>query len=129
MPIDFLRGLNAQGAVFTATFVVVTTADTQDATPGDGVCADAGGLCSLRAAITEANAAAAADIITLPAGTYTLSLVGANEDNNAGGDLDIRSSLTINGAGAATTIIQANLAPNSATERVMHVTGVAATTG
>ena len=45
-----------------ATFVVNTTADTQDAAPGNGVCADGGGMCSLRAAITEANALAGADI-------------------------------------------------------------------
>lgn len=38
-----------------ATFVVRSTADTVDATPGDGVCADAAGACTLRAAIVEAN--------------------------------------------------------------------------
>src|SRR5215210_3997640 len=69
-----------------ATFVVNTTADTQDAAPGNGTCADAAGACSLRAAITEANALAGADIITVPAGTYTQTLAGANEDANAGGD-------------------------------------------
>src|ERR1044071_9137057 len=104
-----------------AVFVVNTTADTQDAAPGNGTCADAGGMCSLRAAITEANALAGADIITLPAGTYTHSLVSAEENANAGGDYDITSPLTINGAGAATTIVQANAAPNTATERVFHV--------
>ena len=36
-------------------FVVTTTADTADATPGDGDCADVNGECSLRAAISEAN--------------------------------------------------------------------------
>ena len=67
---------NANAAIF----VVDTTADTQDASPGNGACADAGGMCSLRAAITEANALAGADVITLPAGTYTQSLTAANED-------------------------------------------------
>ena len=104
-----------------ATFVVNTTADTQDAAPGNGTCADAGGLCSLRAAITEANALVGADIITLPAGTYTQALTAAEEDLNAGGDFDITSPITINGAGSATTIIQANAAVNTATERVFHV--------
>src|SRR5206468_7653303 len=100
-----------------------TTADTQDVTPGDGICADAGGACSLRAAITEANALAGADTITLPAGTYTETLVAAAEDLNAGGDFDIRSDLTINGAGSGTTIIQAAAAPNTApNERVIHIT-------
>lgn len=107
-------------AVQAATFVVNTTNDTQDATPGDGNCADAGGMCSLRAAISEANALAGDDIITLPAGTYTQALVAANEDLNAGGDWDIRANLTINGAGAATTILQAAATPGTATERVME---------
>ncbi len=101
--------------VFAVTFVVNTTNDTADVTPGNSVCADASANCSLRAAISEANALAGDDIITLPAGTYTQSLVAAVEDNNAGGDWDIRQNLTINGAAAATTIIQA-----AATERVLH---------
>lgn len=108
-------------AVNAATFVVNTTNDTVDATPGDGICADAVAACSLRAAISEANAFAGDDIITLPAGTYTQSLVAANDDLNAGGDWDITSNITINGAGAATTILQANAAPNVATERVLNV--------
>ena len=62
--------VNASAAIF----VVNTTADTQDAVAGDGICADSGGACSLRAAITEANALAGADIITLPVGTYTTTL-------------------------------------------------------
>jgi CSLREA domain-containing protein len=101
------------------TFAVNTTADTQDATPGDGICSD-GAACSLRAAITEANALAGPDVITLPAGTYTQTLVAAGENVNAGGDFDITSEITINGGGAATTIIQANAAPDTATERVVH---------
>ncbi len=107
-------------AVNGATFVVNTTNDTLDATPGDGICADSGAQCSLRAAITEANTLAGDDIITIPAGTYTQTLVAANEDNNAGGDWDIRSNITINGAGAATTILQAAATPGTATERVME---------
>ncbi|MDQ3181757.1 MAG: CSLREA domain-containing protein [Acidobacteriota bacterium] len=109
------------------TFVVNTMADTQDAAAGNGICADSGGACSLRAAITEANALAGADIITLPAGTYTQTLAAANENLNAGGDLDITSPITINGAGSGTTIIEANALPNTATERVIHcVTGATA---
>ncbi len=107
-------------AVSGATFVVNTTNDTLDATPGDGICADSGGQCSLRAAITEANTLAGDDIITLPAGTYTQTLVAANEDLNAGGDWDIRSNITINGAGAATTILQAAATTGTATERVIE---------
>ena len=103
-----------------ATFVVNTTADTQDAAAGDGICADVGGACSLRAAITEANALAGADIVTLPAETYTITLPTTGENANVGGDFDITSPMTINGAGSGTTIIQADALPNTATERVIH---------
>ncbi len=111
-----LVSLDAQAA----TFVVNTTDDTDDAAPGDGVCATASANCSFRAALSEANALAGDDIITIPAGTYTQTLVAANEDLNAGGDWDIRSNVTINGAGAVTTILQAAASPATATERVIE---------
>jgi CSLREA domain-containing protein len=93
-----------------AIYVVSKTADTDD-----GVC-DAD--CSLREAIRAANAAAGPDTITLPAGTYTLTLAGANEDAGATGDLDITDDLTLAGAGAETTIIAA-----STDDRVFHIPG------
>ena len=93
-----LLALFAQGQpAYAATFTVTKTADTND-----GVC---DGDCSLREAIGAANAAAGADTITVPAGTYTLSIAGTGEDANATGDLDISDDLTINGASAATTIV------------------------
>jgi len=110
------------GGAYGADFTVNTTGDTADAAPGNGMCADAGGMCSLRAAIGEANALAGDDTINVPAGTYTQTLVAANEDANAGGDWDITSNVTITGAGAATTILQAAATPGSATERVMEST-------
>jgi CSLREA domain-containing protein len=76
-----------------ATFVVNTTNDTADAFPGNGNCADVSMQCSLRAAISEANALPGNDIITIPAGIYTQSLVAANDDFNAGGDWDLRRPL------------------------------------
>jgi CSLREA domain-containing protein len=45
------------------TFTVTSTGDTADNNPGNGVCDDGTGLCTLRAAIQEANAAAGADTI------------------------------------------------------------------
>ncbi len=56
------------------------------------------------------------DIITLPAGTYTQSLTGV-EDANAGGDFDITTGITINGAGAGGAFVEGNTAT---TERVIH---------
>lgn len=80
-----------------ATFTVTKTADTND-----GACnAD----CSLREAHVAANGAGGADIIDVPAGTYTKTIVG-NDDGAAQGDLDVTNSATISGAGSATTIIQ-----------------------
>jgi len=81
-----------------ATFVVTTTADSND-----GACTVA--LCSLRDAVIASNTAGGANVITLPAGTYNLTIPGTGEDFAATGDLDIRTSVTINGAGAATTIV------------------------
>ncbi len=99
-----------------ATFTVNTTADTNDATPGDGLCADTGGACSLRAAIEETNALPGADIVKIPAGTYVLTLAGAGDDASATGDLDITDDLTISGKDAASTVIDGN---NS--DRVIHI--------
>jgi CSLREA domain-containing protein len=88
-----------------AAFVVNSTLDTVDASPGDGIAADAGGRVTLRAAIQEANAMAGGDTITLPAGTFRLALLGQAEQFVASGDLDLRDDVTITGAGANQTII------------------------
>ena len=117
--------------VYAATFVVNTPADANDVNTADGICEATAGMgdCTLRAAITQANALAGPDIITLPAGTYTETLIAASENLNAGGDYDITSDITINGAGAATTIVQANPAAGVATERVFHIRSAVAGTG
>ena len=74
-----------------STFIVNTLGDTPDAQPGDGSCADAGGLCTLRAAIQEANALAGDDAISFSV-TGTINLTGA---------LPNLSNLTINGPGSS----------------------------
>jgi len=85
--------------------------DAVDTNPGDGLCETAlgNGLCTLRAAIQEANAAPdEIAFITLPAGTYTLSLAGTDEDAGATGDLDvITRGLRLEGAGSSSTVIDA----------------------
>src|SRR3954470_19895017 len=91
-----------------ATFLVTKIADTND-----GSCDSD---CSLREAIVAANGSPGADVITLPAGTYTLTIGGAGEDAAATGDLDITDGVTVNGAGAATTTID-----GGAIDRVLHV--------
>lgn len=57
------RDLLKSATAAPTTFVVDSTADTADSNPGNGVCADAAGDCSLRAAIEEANANTGADTI------------------------------------------------------------------
>jgi CSLREA domain-containing protein len=95
--------------VHAAQFVVDTTVDAVDVLPGDGTCSAAGGECTLRAAIQEANPLAGGDEITLPAGVYALSIPGTDEDAAASGDLDVTdvSGLSIIGAGAGVTIVDA----------------------
>jgi len=98
-------GLAVVARAGAVTFIVTSTADAVDAAPGDGVCAMAGGMCTLRAAIQEANALSGADSITLPAGTYALGILGAGEDAAATGDLDITGDLSITGATTGQTIV------------------------
>ena len=46
--------------------------------------------------------------VSVPGGTYTLTRTGANEDNNATGDLDIKANINLVGAGNTTTVINGN---------------------
>jgi CSLREA domain-containing protein len=98
----------APGLAAGATFTVNSTLDATDAVQGDGACATSSGTCTLRAAVQEANALPGSDVISLPAGTYTLTIPGRLETNSATGDLNVNTDMTINGAGAATTIVDAN---------------------
>jgi CSLREA domain-containing protein len=98
----------SDGSLTSRTFLVDSKLDGVDATPGDGVCSTAASLCTLRAAIQEANALPGAEVINVPAGTYALTISGKNENAAASGDLDVTESVTINGAGTASTIIDAN---------------------
>ncbi len=89
------------------------------------------GNCSLREALRAVRQSSQQDgcgsgalsapfVITLPAGTISLSLIGSGDD---AGDLDVLTSatVTINGMG----ITQTNIVQNAASQRVMEVTGTA----
>ena len=108
------------GSVQGREFAVNSTLDRVDESPGDGVCSTGktvmiGGTavteCTLRAAIQEANSWSGSDTVTLPAGTYTLTLTtglsGGSylERNIEVNDLDITEGLTVIGAGQNQTII------------------------
>ena len=93
------RAVAAPGAL---ALYVNNSADVPDWNPGDGKCETASnnGICTLRAAIMEANAYAGWDTINLQAGaTYNLSRPGIDDDAY-NGDLDITDKLTLNGAWA-----------------------------
>src|SRR5262249_43201 len=88
------------------------------------------GNCGLRDAILAAThdsavdacvAGSGADVVVVPAGTYTLTLSGPDEDAGALGDLDVTGDLEIDGAGAAVTIIQ-----GTGADRVLDVDPAAA---
>src|SRR5439155_6606396 len=97
--------LASDGTLSAASYTVSSTIDAVDANPGDGVCADATGACTLRAAVMEANALPGLDSVTLAAGPYDLDIQGPGEDAATTGDLDITDDLEIKGAGAESTII------------------------
>ncbi|MBI4367611.1 MAG: CSLREA domain-containing protein [Deltaproteobacteria bacterium] len=86
-------------------FTVTSVTDAPDIVPGDGICADVTGQCTLRAAIQESNALAGDDTIFLPAGSYRLEHVGMGEDKAATGDLDILDNVTLIGDGASATFV------------------------
>lgn len=90
------RGLIAMGVTFfvglllwlggtltaraAATFTVDSTDDTSDALPGDGLCDDGSGACTLRAAIEEANSRSGKDLIHFSidgTGTHTIAVFSA----------------------------------------------------
>lgn len=78
-------------------FLVNTVNDTSDAIPGNGICADGSGNCSVRAALEEAAALGATKLayIDIPAGDYGV-------DNSY---LSISSRVILKGAGSASTVL------------------------
>lgn len=60
------------------TFTVTSTADTSDASPGNGTCATAAAACTLRAAIEEANAGSTANTYTVTFGTAGTTTAATN---------------------------------------------------
>jgi hypothetical protein len=82
------------------TFRITSTADSHDAKPGDGRCADSQGRCTLRAAVEEAVAQPPGTPVTInvPAGRYVLTL----------GSLSLSTgTISVIGAGAPTTVVRA----------------------
>jgi CSLREA domain-containing protein len=110
LAVGILLGPGPTSAAHSETYTVTKTDDTND-----GACDSD---CSLREAIITANASPGSDSITLPSGTFVLTISGTHEDSAATGDLDITDSLTLLGAGTTHTIID-----GGAIDRVVHVIG------
>jgi CSLREA domain-containing protein len=95
-----------------ATFTVNSAVDAVDANPGDGFCDTGGGVCTLRAAIMEANhtpGGGATINFGLPGVvTYMLTIPKSGTDDEATGNLNIFNYMTIIGNGAENTIIDGN---------------------
>ncbi len=118
---SILRLLTAL-ALISGMVLILTPAQTVNASnfvvtrfddPAPNGCAVGG--CSLREAILDANANGGPDTVTLPAGTFTLTRAGS-DDNGQLGDLDITGDLTLTGAGAASTTVTI-----SVSDRLFHV--------
>jgi CSLREA domain-containing protein len=107
-----LGALLLMPAAQAVTFTVNSPADFIDGNPGDGICATGGicdgvPCCTLRAAVMEANRTSGA-VIVLPAGTWNLTIPPSGTDDETTGDLNLGADMTITGAGAAVTIIEAS---------------------
>jgi CSLREA domain-containing protein len=103
----FLSAVSAQAVVGVGhTFTVNEHTDSVDANPGNGICADASGKCSLRAAIQEADALNTPVTVNVPAGTYTLTIAPNDSttvpDDITSGDLNVTDAggIVIDAAGA-----------------------------
>jgi CSLREA domain-containing protein len=119
------------------TFVVNTTLDAVDASPGDGKCTTnlstdpTKPVCTLRAAIDEANALSSTNsssfyAITLPAGTYSFTVKEVCKDTYSNPSvltLCFTGNIILNGADPATTILD-----GGAKDRVVMINPTSVTT-
>jgi len=105
-----LCSLSAQAQL--VIFNVNSNLDEVDSNLSDGLCQTAAGTCTLRAAVMQSNLAAGIGAeIVLPAGAYVLTRASGPGADDSFGDLDFTAntpSITIRGAGAALSIIDAN---------------------
>lgn len=110
-----LVGLLFPLVVNSAVFLVNSTADLSDQNPGDGICLNTAGRCSLRAALEEANALAGAETIYLPRN---------NIFQNTLGELLINDPLTLsieNPATPAETVFELPQIAGATNSRVFRV--------
>jgi CSLREA domain-containing protein len=86
-----------------STFLIDSNADTDDNYPGDGFCATAGGVCTLRAAVTEANA-----LVTC-SGTIDINFnIGSTTIVLLNGELAVNHDVRINGPAGNSVVVSGN---------------------
>lgn len=101
-------------------FTVNTTADADDASPGNGVCAAANGKCTLRAAVSEAGRSEQEVLILLPAGTFQFTAT----PEHASAHLETGKKITIQGVSPSQTILDGSfVAPDGKWLPVIHSYG------
>jgi len=101
-----------------ATFTVDIAEDAIDADSTDGLCRTESDVCTLRAAVMQANALPGEDTIEIPQRfSASLSLTGAGEDDSVTGDLDIRDDLSIQGV----SLIVSGIEAGQLEDRALHV--------
>ncbi|MFK7800886.1 MAG: choice-of-anchor Q domain-containing protein [Anaerolineae bacterium] len=91
-----IKGINLTGEPIAINDAIYVDSkdDLGDVNPGNGLCQASNGLCTLRAAIDEANGRPGIDLIRIPAGNYPVE-----------GQLVIKDSVTISGEGKHDTLI------------------------
>lgn len=103
-----------------AGFAVNDTSDAPLAASAGGACVSTVGTCTLRAAVQAADQSTVPVNITIPAGTYTLTIAPSGPDDSSTGDLHIGGTVTLVGAGQSSTIVQNGSTPP---DRVFGVLG------
>jgi CSLREA domain-containing protein len=90
-----LSGCGPSPAALPCSTVIIPVTKVTDT--NDGICS--GADCSLREAVIMSNTCVGTQTISIPAGTYSLTLAGSAEDAAATGDLDILDSASLSGSG------------------------------
>lgn len=113
---------------------VFTVNDTTDAPNSTSAVCDTGNHstrnpdCTLRGAVQAADAVGGSSTITVPAGTYALTMKPAGTDDVTSGDLNVSAAITIQGSGASGTIIDGGGSASTTTDRVFNIARTGALT-
>ena len=100
-------------------FTVTSTADSTDANPGDGLCADSNGRCTLRASIQESNHEPIPNVNSINVIIFALPNLAVIDLKL--GELNITSGMWIFGPGARRLTVQRSFAPGTGDFRVFRV--------